>query len=264
MPELPEVEAVCARLRAEFPGLAVTGATVFRCAPKDLPRLVRNRTIGAVDRMGKHILLRLSGGWTLHTHLRMSGNLFSIPDHRFHGDKARVVLQLEGGGGIVLEDPRALARMDPVRTAAVDAKLAGQLGPEPLSSAFTADWFAALARQSRQPSKIFLMDQSRVSGLGNIYAAEALFRAGIHPRKRMASLARPRLRRLHAVIEEVFRDAVQSAKAAYAGPGEFGEAETFPLSVYDRENEPCRTCGSTIRRIAQGGRSTYYCPGCQR
>lgn len=264
MPELPEVEAVCRKLRESAPGHRITSAKVFRCAPPALEEAARGRTVASVDRLGKHILLRLTGGVTLHTHLRMSGNLFAIPDHRLHGSGARVLLRLANGTGIVLEDPRALARMEPVETAAIDRELAAGLGPEPLSPAFTLEWFRQAARSSRQPAKLFLMDQARVAGLGNIYAAEALHRARLDPRKPMNRTSRAKVEALHREIVALLHDAVQSAIFAYGGPGKFAEAESFPIAVYGREGEPCDRCKRLIRRIAQGGRSTYFCPGCQR
>lgn len=264
MPELPEVEAVCRKLRERVPGETIVSAAVFRCAPAALNEAASGRTITAVDRLGKHILMRLDGGVTIHTHLRMTGNLFAIPDHRLHGAGARVVLRLRSGAGIVYEDPRALGRMIPEETSVIDRKLGEELGPDPLSEAFTRHWFAAEARSSRQPVKQFLMDQTRVAGLGNIYAAEALFRAGIDPRKAASRLGAVRLERLRGEIVAVLTDALQSAVFAYGGPGKFAEAESFPIAVYGREGEACGRCGRAIRRIAQGGRSTYFCPGCQR
>lgn len=264
MPELPEVEAVCRKLREAVPGHRITSAAVFRCAPPALAEAVEGRAIEAVDRLGKHILLRLSGGVSLHTHLRMSGNLFTIPDHRFHSARARVVLRLDNGAGLVLEDPRALARMEAVESAGIDERLAAGLGPEPASPAFTLEWFREQARASRQPAKIFLMDQRRVAGLGNIYAAEALYRAGADPRKAMNRTSAAKIAALHREIVAVVQDAVQSAISAYGGPGKFAEAESFPIAVYGREGEPCGRCARAIRRIVQGGRSTYFCPGCQR
>ncbi len=264
MPELPEVEAVCRKLRPAAVGRRIESASVIRCGGLGIEEAVPGRSIEAVDRVGKHILIRLSGAVTLHTHLRMSGNLFAIPDHRLRGHRARVVLCLRGGTGIVLEDPRALARMELVETAAIDARLRRQLGPEPLSPLFTPAWLGTEARSSRQPAKLFLMDQGRVAGLGNIYVAEALHRARVNPRRPVNRMSPARILSLHGAIVAILEDAVQSAISAYAGPGEFVEAETFPLAVYGREGEPCGACGRTIRRIVQGGRSTYYCPGCQK
>lgn len=264
MPELPEVEAVCRKLRGAATGAGVVGARVLRCGTERVAGQAVGRTVKGVERRGKHILVRLSGGVTLHTHLRMSGNLYVIPDHRFHSVYARVIVELGGGRGIVLEDKRALARMDALADEEIDGRLDAELGPEPLGAAFTPEAFAARARGCRQPAKLFLMDQRNVAGLGNIYAAEALFRARIDPRKEIGRISPGKLRGLHAVIVGVLSDAVESAVAAYAGPGAFHSEENFPVAVYDREGEPCVTCHRRIVRIPQGGRSTYFCPGCQR
>lgn len=263
MPELPEVEAVCSKLRPAILGRRIIAAKLFRCATPSVETEAVGRRIERVDRKGKHILLRLSEGVTVHTHLRMSGNLFAIPDHRLHSAGARVVLGLSGGAGLILEDPRALARMDARPTTEIDAELA-ELGPEPLSIEFTLDWLAGEAKRSRQPAKLFLMDQTRIAGLGNIYAAESLFRARVDPRQPICKLTRRKLAALHGAIVAVLCDAVKSAVVAYSGPGELREAETFPLSVYDREGQACLTCRRKIQRIVQGGRSTYFCPGCQK
>ncbi|MEZ5403128.1 MAG: bifunctional DNA-formamidopyrimidine glycosylase/DNA-(apurinic or apyrimidinic site) lyase [Bryobacteraceae bacterium] len=263
MPELPEVEAVCRRLRPAVTGRTIVEARISRCAAPSTRAAVEGRPIHGVDRAGKHILVRLDGGVTVHTHLRMSGNLFAIRDHRFASAAARVVFALDDGSAMVLEDPRALARMEARPSEAVDVEMA-KLGPEPLSPAFTAAWFIEKAKESRQPAKLFLMDQARVAGLGNIYAAEALYAARVNPRKLMQRQSVPKLRALHEAIVNVLTLAVQSAIAAYSRPGEFAEAGEFPCAVYGREGEPCEACGRRILRIRQGGRSTYYCPGCQR
>ena len=268
MPELPEVEAVCRKLRGTVVGFGIVAVEARRCAAASVAELAVGRRITAVDRRAKHILVRLSDGYTLHVHLRMTGNLFAIPDVRLHGAGARVVFELSApnrkvGPGMIYADPRALGRLEIVETAVIDAAMA-ELGPEPLGTEFTSAAFAASARASRQPAKLFLMDQTKVAGLGNIYVAEALFRAGIDPRKPLARLKRPRLDRLHGEIVSMVEDAIQSACRAYAGPGTFSEAEEFPLAVYGRESEPCQGCSGLIQRIAQGGRSTYYCPKCQK
>lgn len=123
---------------------------------------------------------------------------------------------------------------------------------------------AELAGGSRAAVKLLLMDQRRIAGIGNIYAAEALHRAGIDPRRVAATLNPSRLARLRAAIVSVLREGLDSAVATYQRPGEFSEAESFPVAVYGCEGEPCRRCGRLIRRVPQGGRSTYFCPGCQR
>jgi formamidopyrimidine-DNA glycosylase len=263
MPELPEVEAVCRKLRESVVGAQIRAVDARRCAAESVAVLAPGKRIKAVERRAKHILIRLSQGHTLHVHLRMTGNLYAIPDVRLHAANARVVFELTGKAGMIYADPRALGRLEIVDTATLDAAMA-ELGPEPLGAEFTADRLAAMARQSKQPAKLFLMDQSKVAGLGNIYVAEVLFRARIDPRKPLARLKRPRLDQLHGEIVSMMEDAIQSADKAYAGPGEFSEAEEFPLAVYGREGEACGVCLQKIRRIAQGGRSTYYCAYCQK
>ena len=263
MPEMPEVEAVCSKLRGAV-GRRIVAVKAPRCATPAVRRSAPGRTIDRVDRRGKHILVRLSGDKTLHVHLRMTGNFYPVPDHRLHPANARVVFALDNGSGLVFEDTRALGRMELAGSPRLDAALERQLGAEPLSAAFSVDHLIAEATASRQTGKIFLMDQRRVAGLGNIYAAEALYRAGIDPRRSIQGFRRKRLERLHFSIVRILEDAVQSACIAYSGPGEFAEAESFPLAVYGMEGEPCHSCGRVIRRIAQGGRSTYFCPGCQR
>jgi formamidopyrimidine-DNA glycosylase len=264
VPELPEVEAVCRKLRqSPVVGLRIVSVDARRCAAASVSELAVGRTITAVERRAKHILMRLSGGHTLHVHLRMTGNFYALPDVRLHEAGARVIFGLTGRAGMVYTDPRALGRLEVVPSAEIDAALA-ELGPEPLDEGFTAEAFAAEVALRRQPAKTFLLDQRRLAGLGNIYAAEVLFRAGLDPRKPLARLKRPRLDRLHGEIVAILRDAVESACRAYGGPGQFSEAEDFPLAVYGREGEACPQCSGLVRRIVQGGRSTYFCPACQR
>jgi formamidopyrimidine-DNA glycosylase len=268
MPEMPEVEAVCRRLRQDVAGRTITAARILRPSttrpqkPRRVEAQLSARSIEAVSRRGKHILLELSGGLTAVIHLRMTGDLYTIPDGRFHSAYARALLELSDGRALVFEDSRALGKLH-VHSAARIASLLEALGPEPLSPEFSESLLAGVFRGSRRPVKLVLMDQERIAGLGNIYAAEALYRARIHPARPAAALGKARVRALFAAINQVVEEAVAAASAAYATPGSF-EAGDFPLSVYGREGEPCDTCGKTIRRIPQGGRSTYYCPGCQR
>ena len=263
MPELPEVEAVCRKLRESVVGAQIRSVDARRCAAESVVRLAPGQRITAVERRAKHILIRLSQGHTLHVHLRMTGNLYAIPDVRLHQADARVVFELTGKAGMVYSDPRALGRLEVVETQALNDAMS-KLGPEPLGVHFTSEALAKAAKASRQPAKLFLMDHTKIAGLGNIYVAEALFRARLDPRKPLSRLKRPRIDRLHAEIVSILQDALQSACRAYAGPGEFSEAEDFPLAVYGREGEPCEICTSPIRRIPQGGRSTYYCARCQK
>jgi formamidopyrimidine-DNA glycosylase len=269
MPELPEVEAVCRKLRKSAVGSTLISAHIERRritapqAPDEVESLAAGRAIERITRRGKNILIGLSGGLTLHIHLRMTGNLYVIPDSRFRVAGVSAWFELDGGRALIFEDMRGLGALR-LLDAAQLGELLGQLGPEPLSRRFTAEAFTASAAGVRQPAKLFLMDQRRVAGLGNIYAAEALHAARVDPRAPIGSVSPRRMRALRDEIVRILRDAVRSACRAYSRPGGFQEAEDFPLAVYGRENEACRRCGGVILRIAQGGRSTYFCPKCQR
>ena len=269
MPELPEVEVVCRKLRKDAAGARIVAARILRPRtshpqkPALVETLVSGRTIETVSRRGKNILIGISGGLVIRVHLRMTGNLYVIPDVRFRPKATRACFELDGGRGLVFEDQRALGVLN-VWQVGEAAALLDELGLEPLSRKFTVRALAGAARQSRKPAKLFLMDQRHVAGLGNIYAAEALFRARIHPAKPMNRIPPGKLPALHAAIVQVLREALRSASVAFSRPGEFDEAGDFPLSVYDREGEPCFVCRRKIRRLVQGGRSTYFCPGCQR
>jgi formamidopyrimidine-DNA glycosylase len=268
MPELPEVETVCRNLRAAAAGARILQLRLERpgiARPQTVDAVEQaaaGRTLERIERRGKNILLHLDNDTILHIHLRMTGNLYVVPDVRFRPVSVRAWCELEGGRGILFDDPRALGRIHIHPASAIDEVLG--VGVEPLSDAFTAGLFQQLAAGSRQPAKLFLMDQRHIAGLGNIYAAEALFRARVNPEKPIGAVQKAKLRALHQAIRDVLEEAVASALLAYATPGRFNEAEEFPCAVYDREGEPCTRCRRAIRRIPQGGRSTYYCPGCQR
>ena len=269
MPELPEVEAVCRKLRAEALGAPIVQMRIERegiVRPQTAAAIeqgVAGAALQRVERRGKNILLHLSNGSTLRVHLRMTGNLYVVPDVRFRPVSTRAWLELEGGRGILYDDPRALGKIHLYKSGEIDAVLRG-VGIEPLSDAFTLEYFLAAAASTRKPAKLFLMDQQHVAGLGNIYVAEALFRARIHPQKPISKVRRPKIEALHQSIREILLEAVESSIAAYSEPGRFNEGEAFDCAVYDREGEPCVVCSRKIRRIAQGGRSTYFCSSCQR
>ncbi len=269
MPELPEVEAVCLRLRRQAKGAKVAVFHAQRpnvTAPQYVEMVatvVAGRSIEGVRRRGKNILIDLSGNVTLRVHLRMTGDLYVVADARLRPVTVRAWFSLSDGRGLLFNDPRALGKIHLYAREEIDAEMA-KLGVEPLSRTFRPQTLREAARGSRMPVKLFLMDQSVVAGLGNISAAEALFRAGIDPRKPAGRISPGRILRLHAEIVRVLRHAVQSASIAYKSPRRFEEAESFPNAVYDREGEECGNCGRIIRRIQQGGRSTYFCPGCQK
>ncbi len=263
MPELPEVEAVCRKLRRDVRGARIRRARLLRAAEPGLERKLRNRRIVDVERRGKNVLIRLGRDKVLRVHLKMTGNLYVRPDGAGLPGTARAWFELDGGRVLVFDDPRALGRIELLSRAELES-LSASLGPEPLSAEFTPAYLAQAARRSRKAIKLFLLDQSKVAGLGNIYAAEALHRAGIHPARPADRLGAGRLEQLHAAIVAVLELAVQSACNAYRGPGRYESTETFPVAVYGRQGLPCPVCRRPIRRIVQSGRSTYYCPECQR
>lgn len=283
MPELPEVETIVRRLSRRLPGRTVVRAevrrpNVVRGPARRLERAVRGATIDAVGRRGKFLVFRLSDGRVWWSHLRMSGKWrlerpgrarddgSAAPDEEY----VRAVFELDDGQRLSFVDVRTLGEMEVV-SAAVWLRRESGMGPEPLDPAFTADLLRERLSTSRRVVKEFLLDQSKIAGIGNIYAAEALWRARVSPRRVARNLGPERARRLHRAIVDVLTEAVGRAGTSlgetylnYAdSEGERGSFQDF-LAVYDREGAPCRRCGTRIRRIVQGQRSTCYCPHCQR
>ncbi len=271
MPELPEVEAVVHALRDDgLVGSRLKALTVHRAlilgpqSAAEVEDRTVNQIVTRVRRRAKSILIDLSSGETIHVHLRMTGDLRVEADPRFGGADLRVEWQLVRKRRLLFLDPRALGRIR-VLTATEMKALDARLGLEPLGRRFTEARFLALTRNSRLPAKLFLMDQSKVAGLGNIYAAEALFRAGISPLKPLNSLSDARLRRLREVIRQMLRSAVHSVYLAYRSPAGYrNHQDDVHRLVYGRSGEVCSTCDTTIQRISQAGRSTYFCKRCQR
>lgn len=263
MPELPEVEAVAERLRRAHLHHVITACGQFRPTTMTGAEQAVGRRISHIDRRGKNLLLRLDNEAFLRVHLKMTGNLTVIPDARLRSATIRAWFALDDGRAVVLDDPRALGRIT-FHQKHEEPILFRALGPEPFSDDFTPEHLIAAAKATPKPVKLLLMEQKAVVGLGNIYAAEALFQAGIHPAKRSNKISKPKLAALHQSIQETLALAMASAQAAYELPGEFSEGEFFPLAVYGREGEPCLRCHAPVRRIPQAGRSTYYCPGCQK
>jgi formamidopyrimidine-DNA glycosylase len=269
MPELPEVEAVRRRLlrdclHAQICEIAVNRpGTVAPQSAEMLQSHCKGARIRDVARRAKHLFLHLDNGFSLHMHLRMTGNVYVLPDHRFPPARARLLFVLDQHRALVFDDPRCLGRVH-VHPSTHLERVLPPLGPEPLEEGFTVEIFVDTARKSQMPAKLFLMDQSKVAGLGNIYAAEALYEAAIDPRKPIGSLGPQRLRRLHTAIRDVLSVAIPCCERAYSKPGQFVEADEYPMAVYGREGLACPRCARAVRRIPQGGRSTYFCGRCQR
>jgi formamidopyrimidine-DNA glycosylase len=265
MPELPEVEAVVRKLRQEAVGARIRAVEIARVRttypqqPGEMEKAI-GKTIDSVERCGKNIVIRLSGGYAIRVHLRMTGDLYVVPDARLRPATARALFTLGRGRGLVFDDPRVLGTMHFHSDEEIAKKLEA-IGVDPLTRQFTPEMLIQRSVQSKLPAKLFLMDQRRIAGIGNIYAAEALFLARIHPARRMNSLRKPQLVALHAAIRAVLRRAVKTSVKGYRQPGYFEEMQ---FAVYGRKGEPCRRCAQRIERITQAGRSTYFCPRCQK
>ncbi|MGG7645235.1 bifunctional DNA-formamidopyrimidine glycosylase/DNA-(apurinic or apyrimidinic site) lyase [Rhodovulum sp. YNF3179] len=288
MPELPEVETVRRGLEPVMAGKRIARADVRRPdlrwpLPDRLAARLTGQRVLHLGRRSKYLLLALSSGETLIVHLGMSGRLLvSLPDAarhavaQFHHDHPapdkhdHVVLDMEGGARITFNDARRFGAMDLVATATAEEHwlLAG-LGPEPLGNAFDESYLAARLAGRRTPMKAALLDQRVVAGLGNIYVCEALWRARISPRRKAGNLGQKRLQSLVPAIRAVLQDAIAAGGSSLRdyrqADGELGYFQ-HAFAVYGREGETCRrdACGGTIARIVQSGRSTFYCPGCQR
>lgn len=258
MPELPEVERAARVLEAAVRGKAIRDLRVLhpslaRRLPAQRVAELRGRTIERVERRGKHQLLHLEGGVMLHAHFRMTGDWAvgrtDEPEERF----TRAVLDLSDDTRVSLVDSRALATLTVHLPG--EASLP-QLGPEPFSAMFSAEWLRDVLQRRRGAIKPALLDQRVVAGLGNIYTAEALWLARISPRAMAARLGPERRERLVRAIRRVLD---RAPAARYAD-----DDRAARWRVYDREGKPCRRCGAPIARIVQGGRSTYFCRRCQR
>lgn len=270
MPELPEVEHVARQLRDELPGRRIVSVAVHwprtlgGMEPAEFAARLTGQRITAIGRRGKHLIIELDGGDALVIHRRMSGNLIFLPPEE-RDSWARVVFVLDDGRALVFSDPRKFGRTLLVRQDALSALFAG-LGPEPLEDAFTAAALEARLRGSRRAIKAALLDQAVVSGLGNIYADEALFRAGIHPLRPAATLSREEIAALRDAIRETLLLAIEHGGTTFGRHRDvYDEAGTNLeyLNVYRRAGQPCRVCGQPIERVVIAQRSAHYCPHCQ-
>jgi formamidopyrimidine-DNA glycosylase len=274
MPELPEVETIRRQLEPALAGRRIQSVEILDerwtrpAPPAEIERAVAGRRIEAVERRGKYLLLRLEGGRTLAMHLRMTGNLLldtgeASPELRH----LRAVIHLEGGGRLMFTDARRFGQAVVLDDGSVDEYFAARLGVEPLSGALTAEELCRLATGRRAPLKSFLLNQLGVAGIGNIYADEALHRAELHPLSPAGSLKPDDCERLRLGIVEALEAGLRSGGASVDdyrdARGEQGAMQDEFL-VHTREGKPCPRCGAEIRRIVVAGRSTYFCPSCQR
>lgn len=269
MPELPEVETV-RRTLAPLVGRCITAVDVRerrlrRPIQPGFAAALAGRTITAVDRRAKYLLFGLSGDAVLLAHLGMSGSLVLHPRGAPRRAHDHVVFSLSGGLELSFHDPR---RFGMLRVAAPDdLPELKELGPDPVAAPPSPEALAAMARGRRKPVKNFLMDQRTLGGIGNIYASEILFLAGVRPGRAAGRLRRADIARLLEATARVLREAIELGGSSISdyrnGRGEPGYFQ-LRLKVYNRAGEPCPSCSAPVKRTVHAGRSSYYCPRCQR
>lgn len=265
MPELPEVETIARRLRAPLLGRTFTGVHVgwertVQMPASELRRRLVGQRVEDLGRRGKYLVFQLSGGDSLIMHLKMTGDPSVLPVSDPPHQHDRVVFDLDNGYQLRFRDQRKFGRVylveDPVR-------VLGRLGPEPLDDRFTEDDFLALFDGRSARIKSLLLDQGFIAGLGNIYADESLFLAGIQPERRADDLLEEDKRRLYYTIREVLGIAIHQKGTSLADEAYRGGSYQQQFLVYGREGQPCARCSSSIRRIRLGQRSAHFCPNCQ-
>jgi formamidopyrimidine-DNA glycosylase len=287
MPELPEVETVCRQLDPELTGRRIEALEVLDARwcrpmrPATLARAVKGTRIEGLGRRGKYLLLALEGARTLVMHLRMTGNLVLVEGERkldpsegrrlYEAERStserhlRARFRLDDGREVWFTDPRRFGEAFLIDDAKLDERFV-KLGVEPLSAEFTPAALGEIAANRTAPLKSFLLDQSGVAGVGNIYADEALFRARLHPLSPAGSMKAEHLQALHAGVIAALEAGIDGGGASIDdyrdGRGEKGTMQDEFL-VHTRVGEPCPRCDGTIVRIVVSGRSTYYCPSCQ-
>ena len=283
MPELPEVETVLRGISPILEGNQIDYAQVNRPDlrrpfPNNLAKRLKNRKINFLHRRSKYILIDLSGGETLIMHLGMSGRIIisqkfagTFHHNTNHSQKHdHFVLHLKDNHQLTFNDPRRFGVIDLLRTENLELSgMLSQIGPEPLSNSFNEAYFVSTMRLKKTNIKSALLDQRVVAGLGNIYVCEALFRAGISPKRQALRISHKKLSSLVPIIKEILLEAISSGGSSLRdfrnASGDLGYFQ-HSFDVYGREDQDCYNteCDSKIKRITQAGRSSFYCSNCQR
>lgn len=274
VPELPEAETIVRDLRRKVPGRTITGVTVVKSdvlnpptTTQKLKRTLKDRRITGVERRAKNILIRFDNDATLMINLGMTGRVVASTAKRANELRhVAVRFDLDDGSAMLYDDSRRFGRLELFSPSDWQTREL-RFGPEPLSDDFTPAYLHSVTRKSVTPIRNFLLDQTKVAGVGNIYAAEALFRAGIRPRRRANTLTRAETARLRDTIRDVLAAAIVARGTTLndyrdASGVEGGFAPL--LQVYDRAGEPCLRCGFAIKRVVLTNRSAFYCPRCQK
>jgi formamidopyrimidine-DNA glycosylase len=271
MPELPEVETIRRALAPRMEGRTLDRLRIddprwsAPVAPREVAAAVEGRAVERLGRRGKYLVLELEGDVFLALHLRMTGTLLydPAPDAPY----ARVRLELGDGHRVLFCDPRRFGTgellLGPERR---DAFFAARLGVEPLGDELTVEHLRGLARRSRAPVKAFLLDQTKIAGVGNIYADEALFRARIHPLRETSKLTRPQLEALRDAVVETLRKGIEHGGSTiddFRHPDGVAGSFQNEFLVHTRRGEPCVRCGGEVVKFVAAGRGTYACERCQ-
>lgn len=273
MPELPEVETVCRGLDKVYQGQTIAKVEYRRPnlrlpLPPQLPKLAAGKKIEKIYRRAKYALLDIQGGNTILLHLGMSGRLVFGKGERHLDKHDHVLVHFKNAPTLIFNDPRRFGVLDVCATNKIgDHALLKNMGPEPLEKAFTATYLFNTTRGKKGPIKPFIMTNAVVVGVGNIYAAESLFKAGIKPTRATGSLTKKECGKLVKAIQDVLKAAIKAGGSSIRDyvqtDGTVGYFHS-QFMVYGRKDEACKTCGSTIKEIVQAGRSTCYCPKCQK
>lgn len=271
MPELPEVETTRRGIERDAEGRLVRAFHIYEHRlrwpiDRELPAQLAGQRIEAVDRRAKYLLLRLTHG-TLILHLGMSGSVRLLPLATPRLKHDQFDLQLDSDFLLRFNDPRRFGSLHYTTDAPSEHRLLRHLAPEPFDPSFDAEYLWRITRARRASIKQVLLNGKLVTGVGNIYASEALFRARISPRRAARRLTRKEIPPLLRAIRTTLNAAIRAGGTTlrdYIGtdgnPGYFRQK----LYVYERDGQPCRTCGTPIRKLVQGQRSSYYCPSCQK
>jgi len=276
MPELPEVELVAKSLDSLVKGRRIVVAELLRerLAPANPPvefaEKLKDATVNFVHRRGKHILFDLDNSRTLITHLRMSGRFMLLPVENELPKFSHAIFYLDDETRLVFQDQRHFGFMKIVETVNLhETKEIKKLAPEPFSDEFNPEYLRRTLKTSKKSLKEFLLDQTKVLGLGNIYASEAMFLARVNPQIAANELSARKAYALFEKIREVLAESIAHGSTLNVNPENidgsyYGGGYENQWRVYDREKEPCPSCRTPLKRIVQGGRSTYFCPRCQK
>ncbi len=267
MPELPEVETIRRQLLPLYRGEVIrqvevkTPSLLQDCTAEDFAHTLKDTAVEDIRRFAKYLIFRCDGRYPVF-HLGMSGIFISERSQSNYPQHIHVEFTFQSGKQLFYQDVRKLGKIWLYR----EEPQFPDLGIDPMSEAFTPERFAELIRSRNMNVKQFLMDQSMVAGLGNIYVSEALFEAGISPRRKTGQLTDDEVQALYQAIQAVLQSAIEHFGTTYTAyrtvTGESGENQNF-LKVYQREGQPCPRCGTPIEKVSIGNRSTFFCPTCQ-